>query len=78
MSIIRTAEEAIIRLGGTADVARRFGVRPSAVSNWRSRGIPGHWHLRVARELDAIGATYNANALFGLTSRIDQKESEPS
>jgi len=78
MSIIRTADEAIIRLGGTAQTARRFGVRASAVSNWRTRGIPGHWHLRVARELDALGVPYDADALFGLAGRINEKEGETS
>lgn len=30
----------IDRLGGTAEVARIFGIKPPSVSEWRTSGIP--------------------------------------
>lgn len=46
---MKTAIEAIDALGGTTKVATRFGVKPSAVSNWRAANrIPDRLHFRFA------------------------------
>jgi len=52
---ISTASDLIDCLGGTAVVSRRFGVGMSAVSNWRTLGIPERLHYRFAKAADAAG-----------------------
>ncbi|WLE60254.1 hypothetical protein GIY62_06225 [Burkholderia plantarii] len=53
-TVALTPEEAsfvIDRLGGTGEVADLCEVDPSAVSQWRRKGMPKHWvkFLRLAR-----------------------------
>lgn len=36
-------------LGGTVETAKMFNARPSAVSNWRNRGIPARFHYAMAQ-----------------------------
>lgn len=43
-----TDNQAIDALGGTVKTADLFRVRPTVVSNWRKRGIPGRYHYTVA------------------------------
>ena len=43
-----TDNEAIDKLGGTVKTAKLFKVRPSVVSNWRKRGIPGRYQYAFA------------------------------
>lgn len=53
----KTASELIDRFGGTKQTAEKFGVLPSAVSNWRNNGIPKSMQYRVFREAAAAGIT---------------------
>jgi hypothetical protein len=45
-----TSSQAIDALGGTAKVARIFGLKPNVVSNWRKRGLPSHAEARLWHE----------------------------
>lgn len=45
-----TSSEVIDALGGTVKAAGIFGVRSSAISNWRKRGFPGHVEARIWHE----------------------------
>ena len=45
-----SSSEVIDALGGTMKAAGIFGVRSSAISNWRKRGFPGHVEARVWHE----------------------------
>lgn len=46
-----TASEIIDQLGGNRDVAAMFGVKSSAVSNWRALDrFPERLHYRLAKE----------------------------
>ena len=38
---------AITEAGGVAELAKSLGVVPSAVGNWKSRGIPRAWQLAL-------------------------------
>lgn len=50
------ASAVIDSFGGTGATARIFGVRPSAVSNWRKSGqFPARLHYRISREAAARG-----------------------
>lgn len=37
----------------------RFMVRRTAISNWRTRGIPGGWHGRIMMDLADAGKTFD-------------------
>lgn len=51
-----TASELIDKLGGNRSVAALFGVRSSAVSNWRAFDrFPARLHYRLAKECEARG-----------------------
>lgn len=50
MSKSLTDNEVIDALGGTVAVAKLLGVKSSAVSNWRTRGFPGHVEARIWHE----------------------------
>jgi hypothetical protein len=41
--------EVIDALGGTVKTARLFKIKPSVVSNWRNRGIPGRYQYAVSK-----------------------------
>lgn len=45
----------IEKLGGTGEVARICSVGPSAVSNWKIRGIPAEHWLAVANAASDLG-----------------------
>lgn len=51
--IVRTASQLIDLWGGTTKVSERFGVLPSAVSNWRKSGFPPRLHYRIAKDAEA-------------------------
>ncbi len=54
--MIETVREAIEQLGGTAKVAKRYGVKPSAVSNWRVWDrFPARLHYRISRDAAELG-----------------------
>lgn len=38
---------AINEAGGAAELAKSLGVVPSAVGNWKSRGVPRSWQLAL-------------------------------
>ncbi|MDD0837882.1 YdaS family helix-turn-helix protein [Curvibacter sp. HBC61] len=44
MNILDTAIQAE---GGVSNLAKALGIRQSAVSNWRSRGIPRGWQAAL-------------------------------
>ena len=47
-------------LGGTTRTAELFGVRPSAVSNWKSEGrLPARLHLTAARLAEQRGIAFD-------------------
>lgn len=51
-----TVSDVIEALGGTSAAAKMFGVRPSAVSNWKSFGrFPDRVHHRVFLECQSRG-----------------------
>ena len=35
--------ETIAQHGGSSALARKLGIRPNSVSNWKARGIPKPW-----------------------------------
>ncbi len=45
-------------LGGTVKTARLFKVAPSAVSNWRRRGIPRALHYSMAQVCQKQGIAW--------------------
>ena len=48
--------EAIAAFGGTGKMAKRFGVGPSAVSNWKTAGrFPDRLHYRIAKAAEEEG-----------------------
>jgi len=55
----------IVSLGGPSVLGPRLGIRPQAVSNWQSEGIPyKHWPALQAAgiTLDALQATRHPDA----------------
>lgn len=51
-------KDAISKLGGSGEVAKRYGYRQSQVSNWLVRGIPLHVLFddkKLARALKRAG-----------------------
>jgi len=40
---------AIQHVGGVSELARRLGVRLNRVGNWRKRGVPDAWVVRISR-----------------------------
>jgi hypothetical protein len=50
---LRTPQEVIDLLGGTAAVAKMTGRSAQAVSNWRSRGLPSEMFLVMSKALEA-------------------------
>lgn len=53
-----TDNQAIDELGGTVKTAKLFKVRPSVVSNWRKRGIPGRYQYAFAAHCAAKAITW--------------------
>ena len=46
-----TVSDVVAAFGGTGQMARTFGVLPSAVSNWKKAGrLPDRLHYRISRE----------------------------
>lgn len=51
-----TVTELTDKFGGTGETAKIFGVKSSAVSNWRTwNRFPPRLHLRVLREAEGRG-----------------------
>lgn len=60
MGGMKTLPEVIALLGGNKGVAEIFGVRSSAVSNWRAAGrFPERLHLQVDRLCKERGIDYD-------------------
>lgn len=36
-------------LGGAPEIAKKLGLAPNRVSNWRLRGVPWRYRLRLAK-----------------------------
>ena len=53
-----TDDALIDALGGTGEVAKRFGVSDGAVSLWRKRGIPRSWHHEIWMTCQALGIAW--------------------
>lgn len=65
---LHTVDELIAALGGPSEVAEWAGLsNHSAVSQWRQRGIPPGWHLRLLAECIRRGLRLDLVAVFGLT-----------
>lgn len=45
-------DQAIKAAGGLSALAKRLGVKPQVVWNWRRRGIPAEWILEIERATD--------------------------
>lgn len=54
-----SVSEVIDALGGTAEVARLFNLRPSAVSNWKLEGFPASRHLEIYELCQQRGINYH-------------------
>lgn len=52
---LRSADDVIDILGGTVELARRLGVDPRTVSNWRLRGLPPDSYRALTILLDQKG-----------------------
>jgi hypothetical protein len=65
MVTLRTADEVIDALGGTAAVALFLEVGSSTVCNWRSRGFPAWTHMPLLRECEKRGMAPD-KALFAV------------
>lgn len=64
--MLRTVDDVIEAVGGTAKAAALAGVKLPAVSNWRSRGqIASDKFIIFSTELERIGKTA-APSVFGL------------
>ena len=50
-----TDNDVIDRLGGTAAVARRLGVQPASVSEWRKKRIPDGRLIELGAEIERAG-----------------------
>ena len=60
-----TASDLIDTLGGTSKVAALFGVRSSAVSNWRALNrFPARLHYRISKVCDERSITVDER-MFG-------------
>jgi hypothetical protein len=46
-------EETIQRHGGSSALARKLGIKPNSVSNWKARGINKAWAMAI-RSLDPV------------------------
>ncbi len=58
MICLSSARDVIQHLGGPRAVARMFGVRPSAVSNWSQAGVfPPKTFLLIVQKLEDQGHT---------------------
>lgn len=75
---ITTPGGIIDAFGGNRAVASLFGVVESAVSNWRGRGFPAWTHLRLLRECELRGLTFDEDSLFGVRRRRSLVEDEAS
>ncbi len=61
---MQTTSDVIDALGGNRIVAQIFGVRSSAVSNWRaSDRFPARLHYRLAKECEVRGVRLDERLL---------------
>lgn len=65
-----SADEVIDALGGTVATARLVGLRKTAVSNWRDRGvIPSQYFVILSGELAVRGLAFD-RAVFGFKAGL--------
>lgn len=55
MQIIRTAQRAVDELGGNTAIADDIGIRPSAVGNWKVRGLPARRFVYLNQRAARLG-----------------------
>ena len=48
-------DDVVHAFGGTAEMAKVFGVVPSCVSHWRRRGVPPARHYQLYKMMSARG-----------------------
>jgi DNA-binding transcriptional regulator YdaS (Cro superfamily) len=73
--MLRTIVAIIEVLGGTFAASKRLGVSPSAISNWKARGIiPAERYLSVSKALKDVGKTAHPS-LFGFVSKPSARAS---
>lgn len=65
--VLKRESRVIDAYGGTLRTAERWGVTPAAVSEWRARGIPRGWHLRMYVDLESQGYLVDVKALGWVT-----------
>ena len=69
MELLTSVDAVIDTLGGTGAVARKLGLGPSAVSNWRAKQrINPELYLALQAELAAVGKTAPPS-LWGMVER---------
>ena len=61
-----TDAQIIEALGNTFAVAQRLGRKPTAVSNWKAKGIPWRWRGEVARMARDANIPIRADFLVSL------------
>lgn len=62
--------ELIELLGGATAVARRLGVEPNRVNNWKRRGIPAEHHLSLWRMAILAGLGWQPPGAEGLRDAL--------
>lgn len=62
-------------LGGTVKVSQALGVKHSAVSNWRRRGIPDGQKWRILRLAQERGLAVSLDHLDGRAAPADDTKS---
>lgn len=71
LKLLSTTGDVIDVLGGNAAVARRFGVSPQVVSNWRVGTFPSKTYVAIQAELKPMGYTA-APSLFRMIGVADE------
>ena len=64
MHDISNVDELISALGGPDRIAAALSISQPAVSQWRTRGIPGGWHLRLYLECHRLHLSVDIEAVF--------------
>ena len=54
---VNTPSEIIDALGGNSKLAPLVGLKPNAIGNWRVKGIPARYYLRLSELLSKRGLT---------------------
>jgi hypothetical protein len=63
-------DAAIERAGGVGNLAVTLGVRQSAVSNWRARGLPRPWRMVLEARYQQNSAQTPANSAQAATETV--------